>query len=324
MSSESREIRPFNAQSLAHLFDGACLKLDSLECRPNRTVHLDDANISHRTNARLELAPEAGLAEFKRTLVNGAADAGVSASELALLVTASTFYLKITDMVEHSLADLSVLPRVIDLAEARALQASTSGAVVHAYVVLSKTLPRQPLKPWRKGAWLARSEFKLSTRNQVSPFRWACLDDEARARFNLPSQTMRYVHMSDHEPLEPFGASDQPEFYVDERLLEELSARPNTWVSKALQEQFAIDFMTAVIVAASSKLAGESSNETFEELEESLTGRVIKMIAGARSSDAELDKLVRLIRNDSARLIALAENSNDLLKTQLANLRGED
>ncbi len=320
MSSESRVIRPFDAQSLEHVFHAARLRCGSMECEPGKSLRWDDPTPFSAADPKLMLAPESEFDDFRRLLGTGAAEAGVDVSLLSLLVTASTSYLKITDTVGRSLADLSVLPRVIGLAGMRASQASTSGTVVRAYVVLSKTLPRRALKPWRKGTWLARAEFKIKTGDESSPYALVRLDDEKRKELGLRRQTMRYVDLADHNSVQPFDEGERPEFYVDANFLDELDAQANSPVGRALQAQLVVDFVTAVILDAHKRIRPE---DRYADLEDSLAGRVVRRIASRSASGDERDKLVRWIREKPAKVIACAEDPIGLLKTQLDSLRGE-
>jgi len=321
VSSESRIIRPFDAPSLDGIFESARLQLGEFVCEPDSSILVDDADIAAFSDAKLVLASEDGFEAFKRNLGNGAIAADLGPGLLSLLVTAYTPYLKHTDIAAHHPLTDRDLPRVIELAGTRASQATTSGFTVRAYVVLNQTLPRQPLTPWRKGTWLARAEFRAATRNEISPFSFRRLDQENRARFGLGAKTMRYVDLEGHEVLQPFVDTDRPEFYLDGDLFDQLGVHHKTPTGKALQAQLVLDFMTAVIVTAGRNL---ESHMSYAEVEDSLTGRVVVMIAGRRSSQDERDRIVRMIRDDPVRVIALAEDSiEEMHKLLLDSLRSE-
>lgn len=320
MSSESRIIRPFDAPSFDGIFADARLQLGDLECEPDSSVQLDDADGSIPSPARLVLAPEAGFVDFKRNLGNGAVASNLGPGLLSLLVTASTAYLKYTDPVAiRSLTDQH-LPRVVDLSESRAVQSTTSGFTVRAYLVLNQSLPRRPLQPWRKGTWLAHTEFRVVTRDEISPFRFRRLDQESRERLGLRPKTMRYVHLAEHDVLQPFADSDRPELYLDSDLFDELNVHNSSPTGRALQAQLILDFMTAVIIAAGKTL---DSAMSYADVEDSLTGRVVLMIAGPRSSREERDAVVRLIKDDPAKVIAWAEDSIDMHDLLIESLQSE-
>ncbi len=89
---------------------------------------------------------------------------------LGLVVTAYTKYLKITDiLLSHSLDDLDTLPRTSEfdgIHRPPALQASTHGTVIVAYVVLLADQPSVALKPWRKGTWAGQSRLPPRDRDR--------------------------------------------------------------------------------------------------------------------------------------------------------------
>ncbi len=326
MSSETRVIRPFDvAVSLEKVFEGTRLRFGDLECEPGSSIIVEDAAAYAIRKVELVLAEELHFEELKRTLGTGAGDSGLSPSLLSLLVTASTSYLKITDVVwQHSLDYLETLPRIVDLAyphRPRALQASTSGATVDLYLIRTKGRDPKPLHPWRKGTWLARTGFRIRTHHEISLFRPTRLDDETRSKLGLPAKTMRYVHMGDHVPTEPYENTEPPVFYVDEVLLSELAARGASPASAAMQMQLVLDFVTAVVTASTGQIDG---SHTYRDLEDSLIGRVVRLITGSSARDSTRDAMIRMIRTDPAMVIAHAEHAIDLGKTMLASIKEGD
>ena len=326
MSSETRDIRPFNvATSLERIFKNSKLLFGDLECEPNSRITVEDTTTYGIRRAEIILTEELHFEDFKRTLANGASSSGINHSLLSLLVTISTSYLKITDIVwQQPLTDLATLPRTLNLTEnerPRALQASLTGSTVDIYLMRTETAQPRPLHPWRKGTWLARARFKIETHRDISLFRPIPLDYTTRAELNLPEGTMRYVQMGDHEPAEPYDNTEAPVFYVDRELLSELNARSNSRAGAALQAQLALDFVSAVITASTEKV---QSINTYRELEDSLIGRVVRLIVPFRSPDSDRDVIVRMINTDPAKAIAHAENAIALRKVMLDNLRGEE
>lgn len=324
MSSETRDIRPFNvAPSLERIFNNTILRFGESECQPNSRIVIEDTATYGIRKAEIVWTEENRFGDFKRTLSNGASSSGISHSLLSILVIVSTSYLKITDIVlQHSLNDLETLPRILNLTETgrpRALQASTTGATIDAYLVRTESTRPKPLHPWRKGTWLARVRFRIETQRDISLFRPIPLDDDRRAELGLPKGTVRYVQMGDHEPTEPYGSTEAPIFYVDRELLSELSARNNSRAGAALQAQLALDFVAAVITASTGKV---KTIHTYQELEDSLIGRVVRLIVSSKSSDSERDAIIKLISTDPAKVIAHAEHTITLRKIMLDNLRG--
>ena len=326
MSSETRDIRPFNVTtSLERIFSSTKLRFGDQECEPNSRITVEDTVTYGIRKAEIILTEESDFEDFKRTLATGASESGISHSLLSILVTISTSYLKITDIVwQHSLIDLESIPRILSLTEygrPRALQASTTGATVDVYLVRTETAQPRALHPWRKGTWLAQTRFRIETQKDISLFRPTPLNDDRRAELCLPAGTLRYVQMGDHEPTEPYNSTEAPVFYVDQDLLSELSARSNSRAGKALQSQLVMDFVTAIITSAIGEV---KSTNTYRELEESLIGRVVRLIISPRSPDSDRDAIIRMISTDPLKAIAHAEDAIALREVMFDNLRGEE
>ena len=325
MSSETRDIRPFDvATSLERTFNSTKLRFGDQECESDSRITVEDTVTYGIRKAEIIWTEESDFEDFKRTLANGASKSGINHSLLSILVTISTSYLKITDIVwTHSLVDLESIPRILNLNERgrpRALQACITGATIDVYLVRTETAQPRALHPWRKGTWLARTRFRIQTQQDMSLFRPTPLDNDRREELRLPPGTLRYIQMGDHEPTEPYNSTEAPVFYVDRDLLSELSARSNSRAGKALQSQLALDFVTAAITAAIGKV---KPTDTYRELEESLIGRVVRLIS-PKSSDSDRDTIIRMIATDPLRAIAHAENAITLRKVVFDNLRGEE
>jgi hypothetical protein len=122
---------------------------------------------------------------------------------------------------------------------------------------------------------------------------------------------VRYVDFRDHEVLQPYVDQERPVFYVDERLLAQMSARRNSAPSKALQVQLAHDFIAAVIRRASAR--EEIVDMSYADLRTTLLGSVLRVAAGPGASDQDLERLVSEIRDVPERVIARAEHFIDIL-----------
>lgn len=326
---EVRTIRPFAVPGvLARALGGSVLHFGDLSCPADSSISLDlDPHTYAMRPVHLEWAPnEEEFEAFKGHLTEGVSSMDVSPAALSLVVEASTPYLKRVDLVlAHPLSEIEGLERVSSLTDRRraaAFEAGHHGCVVDAFVLLNQDVERRALRPWRKGTWLARVKFALTTDIARAMFRPFPLDDETRDRLGLPAKTIRYFDMGDHDPLEPYDAQpNEPVLYVDEDLLAELTASSNTPASIGLQLQLALDFIAAVVHDASRREALEDLS--LADLEDSLLGRVLRVTAGSsREDDQKI--LLGWVRSDPGKVVAKAEHTIDLQKRLIESLHGDD
>ncbi|MCY4194508.1 MAG: hypothetical protein OXF04_09485 [bacterium] len=288
-------------------------------CEPDSKIVVGTHEEWLRTKPELTWATDATeFADFKKTLATGIEESECDPTALGLVVTAYTKYLKITDtLVRHGLDDLETVPRTREFTgidRPAALQASTHGTIIVAYVVLLADQPPAARKPWRKGTWLAKVSFRLETETAKEMFRPTPLDHEARQRLNLPMKTVRYFSIGEHNPLEPYDESEQPELYVDTELLTQIDHAASSPVSKALQTQLACDFIAGVVLACAGR-SEELEDTSWETLQDSLLGRIIGLIAGSGADATQRNQLIADAISNPARFIALAENALGVKKT---------
>ena len=320
MNREKRTVRPFwVGDSLAKVLEGAVFRFGSDECYTKNSIEVDNPDEYCRRRAELAWVPECGIKSFKEALSEGVAATGIDPTALALLITASTGYLKITEVVfEHSLSDIKGLPATVNLSTSRpkALRAGFHGATITAYLLLTRDIKPSPLRPWRKGTWLARAKFKLVSRSSTSLFRPTALDDEQRDRLGLPKGVVRYLEMGDHEPLQTYDQSYPPTFYVDKKLLDSLDARPNSKLSRFIQVQLVQDFIWGVLSSPAVQEA-ELTDLDWTDLNDTLLGRILNFIAGNKASNEYRNELIRDVQNNPTKVIAQVENRIGLRKELL-------
>lgn len=260
-----------------------------------------------RTRAELHWSPDdRTFEEFKENIYDGASSEGIELEALALLVLISTPYLKKADIVHQvACSDLSDEDRIVVLTNQerpKALCAPFHGASVDVFLYLDRALTPRPLHVWQLGTWLAKERFVIATRHSEQLFLPKPLTKEKLAEFNLPEKTMRYVRMDDanlfdSQELRPV------ELYVDTDLLDELSVRPNSSVSQTIQLQLVQDVLSAIIYSAGNH-GSELERRSWDELSETLIGRVIRIAAKAGSSHEQL--LLDVVQ-DPGRVLAHAE-----------------
>ena len=317
MSTETRTIRPFlGIGALEDVLEGAVLHFGpaSVPAGKGVTVDLAPHEFLIRPVAIQWAEDGVGFEQLKQKIVHGAARAELPLDSLSLVVVANSTFLKIAEIVFSLPADeLDKLTRITSLTEPvrpKAFQAPYSGFRVDIYLLLNRELPARPLRPHRLGTWIARAEFRVETTLGPAVLPPQPLTDEVRARYRLPTKTARYIDFGDHDVLLPYAEQEPPAFYVDEKLLAELNARRSSPVSKALQLQLAIDFVTAVIRRAT--YTPDFNGQRFDDLRGTLLGNAIRLAAGPGASVQELDALVRKTKESPEYVIARVEHFIDI------------
>ena len=119
---------------------------------------------------------------------------------------------------------------------------------------------------------------------------------------------MRYVSMDDVNPLESYDAQAL-DLYVDRELLDDLSARPRSPASQAMQLQLAQDVITAIVHDAAAR-ESQLRGQTWSDLGDSLLARVLRIAAKAGASR---EQLLSDVTANPAKVIAYAEAALDVL-----------
>jgi len=325
MNREVRTVRPFRTQpEFEWALENSRMRMGSETCFPDSKIIVAAQDEFLRTKPELIWAEtEEEFTEFKEIIRLGIEYSNINSDALDLLATAYTSYLKITDIFfRHRLSDLNSLPRSLDLSGARrpnALQASTHGTVVTVYIVLRCDQSPEPLKPWRKGTWLAKCTFRIETDSFSSMFRPIPLDDETRQRYQLGKETARYFNIGDHDPFAPFEDTDTPEFYVDVDLLARIDREASSPIARTLQTILVADVIAGIIAACISR-PDDLQKATWEDTKDSILGRIIGLIAGSRAANADYEELLSMAKTDPSRLIARAEGAIGLRKSLLNSM----
>ena len=326
MSREVRTVRPFQiGDSLDRVLEDVVFQFGSDECSAGGRIQVNDVDDYCRRRAELAWASEEGFEYFKISVSNAVAAIGIDPGALALLVTVATGYLKITEVVfRHPLSDLDNLSAIVNLSDPRpkALRTGFHGAKVAAYLLLTEDIDPQPLRPWRKGTWLARAVFRLVSTSPTSLFRLTPLDQPQRDRLGLPQGVVRYIDLGDYEPRLPYDDLILPDFYVDEDLLASLATRPNSRLSRFIQVQLVQDFIWGVL--RSPAVQEENFDDlSWEDLEDTLLGRMLSLIAGSKASNEQRYELIRMSKENPDKVLALAEDAIGLREELLAAVNEE-
>lgn len=325
MSQESRVLRPFSApRAFERALQSARFHMGALVCEPNSRLAMESPEEFLQAAPVISWAhTDEELVSFKSLLCEGIKDSGIDPAALGLVVVAYSRYLQLADICFALPLDaLETLERTHSFVQCRprALQASTSGARLFAYVALLTEQEQAPLRPWRKGHWLARVDFRIRVaESETSVFRPIPLGEAQRRELGLPAHTVRYFTLTDHDPFRPYSDTEAPGFYVDEDLLMAIDRTAGSPQGRAMQADLVRDFI-ANLVLSCARQPSERMNRSWDELKDSLLGRVIRLTAGQNATPAECTQVLDLLWNDPARLIARVEHSLDLRRTMIKSV----
>ena len=325
MSKETRTVRPFRTATLGSILDGISLRFGERYCAAAGSILVDDPGEFTRSRGEIIWAREDGFDEFKNALSVGAAELEIDTSALGLFVTASTTYLKrAQEVFRCPLDNLDSLERVTLITphdRPVALRTGFHGAVIDTYLLLLRELEKRPLFPWRKGTWLSRAKFRVDVEKGADLYRLTPLDDTIRAQLGIAPKAIRYVDLEDTDILASYGDFAPPRFYVDEECLTQLDARHSSPVGAALQAQLVQDFIAAVLwYSAANDDECELDAKSWEDIEDSLLGRVLRFVAGPGSSAEDRKTLLKTLGRNPENVVARAEHAIGIGKFTLAAL----
>lgn len=330
MNRERRLARPFAglSPSLTEALDGAALRFGDRIVPADARLQWEDPDRYGEQDILLEWRASGTMSDFRADLRRGCSESGLPADSVALVVTATSRYLGFVDVLAfHSLEDLDELEPALDLRaerpDAAAWKTGVRGCRVDAYLLLSRALREEPLRPWRKGVWLSRAGFTVATDFTESLFRPRRLDDRARTRFGLSSQVMRYMRLpeniwDDYEP------DDPPEAYLDADIMDEINARPRALASRIAQVELAQVFLRSVLAEACLNREHWHDRE-WPEIEKSLLGKVLRAICGKSASPEECTRWMdELASGNLERVVAESEGATEIRSLLHDALRGAD
>jgi hypothetical protein len=318
-----RLIRPFNGlEEFEAITQRFALRVAGRHLSDGESMRLDPGEyIRAQVFAELSTDADSWVSSLRR-LDEAAAALDIRSDQLEIVATASTAFLHIVDVVWRCrVSDLDPENRTVLLSTSprpRALQASHHGAAIDIYICVAESLTPRPLAPSRSGTWLARATFRLSTDLDAVGFRPRPLTEDDAKRLGLPSGTVRFVDVVG-SPLEDLRADDAVELWIDEALMARMSMASRTPSSRALQMQLFVDAVAAVAERARRDLR----DETIDELDETLLGRMLVALGGAGADRRARDRLLGLLRDQPARFLAHVEDRIGL-RREFVRLLGDD
>ena len=313
MNREIREVRPV-PKSLERILESAILRFGSEELPAGGRLVWEDPETYARQPVSIEWARPEDFGLWREKLRRGAADLGIALDSLALIVSVSSRYLGFTDLVfERSVADLDPIVG-LSPSDAVGLRSPSRGAQVNVWLAVSRKI--RTSRRYRKGTWLARANFTITTDIGPGLFRITPLDDETRPRLNLGKEVLRYVRFDEvHEIWDSYDRERPPEVYLDADILAAITRNPKSPVSVLLQIELTCVVMRAVLARA---VAHRSSLEdhTWSDLKDSLVGRVIALTVGKDRPRHEYeDRLGKIRSGDLEDLAAHCEDAIELRST---------
>ena len=319
MPSKSVDTRPYAGLGpLQELFDAVVLRVTSqngshvADLANSEALSQDQAEFLTGTYVLCLAEDRAdGFPSTPSELVSAAqaavTGAGLSDADVVVRVTGMTRRLRLSEVLaELEVGDLGRLFDGVEIARGldrpEVLQAPFGGCDLWFDLLLRNEMAEKlPLRPWRKGTWLARASFRLGTAPGTIGFTPLALTDEHRKRLELPEGTVRYVEIGIGLLDKPTGNEDII-LWMDADLLSTLASYPKSVVAANLQRQMLVDAVTSIVFRA----AGDDSVKDTPEsqVRDTLLGRVLQM-SGVVGDD--LSEPLELLRTKPDVLVATIE-----------------
>jgi len=322
-SSEQRTIRPYNGvDEVQEALDKLCLRWGPDELVGGGYTTVTESAFLNDPVLLILGTDDEDAAVWIDDLTRTIPATGLSPEDVDLLVVATSSYLKISEtLAVVPLTRLTGVGAKLNLTTGKRPKSFLTpfhGCRISVFLLLNGPKTKIRFQPHRKGTWLAKLVFEVTTEIGEIGFNPIPLTPELRRtpEINLPTGTMRYVIPSD--PLDPTIGDEDVNVYVDVDLLTASTTNPNSPAARALQHQIFLDAITAITGEASRSLNRE--DVALAELEGSLIDRIIERagtVDGDKPSDSEKQAYLDLIRDEPNRFVALVENWIDGLKPDL-------
>jgi hypothetical protein len=221
-------------------------------------------------------------AELGAALVQKCAELEYDPAAVELVVVASSPYLKIAELlVRRKVAEFADTERRIVLhgpPRPRALRSPRSGCTIDVYLLLGSSAQPRPLRPWRKGTWLAQVSFTISSDLAPIGFTPRPLTAQVRKDNELPDDTVRFVVFDgDESPLDPNTSETALLMYVDPDVLAKMAIASSKPASQLFQLQLFLDAVRAIVERCHEDEKLKSTS--LDELGETLLGRLVEGVS---------------------------------------------
>ena len=307
MSSETRVVRPFksadktqdwiNENLSIELVSGASV-LEKLN--PGSTSRID-------ANSLISCSPLlTGINEnlYEAVMADATNIGGLNPENLRLLVVIKSSYLKQVSLIsEYSIEEIRGLSNSIPLND-ELFRCVHHGWEVSILLVLSKSSIPQPGVAWRRGTWLARADFLVASPTEGLGFTPRALTEEIRAHYELSQKTTRYAQVVDGMSILDGATVDSVlEYYVDETLLQRLSASPTSPFSILEQTRIFLDAASFVVTEACRD--SDFRGKQVEDVKDSVVHKFLILLAG--DNKAAQQSWLAVWQESPAKIIAQIE-----------------
>lgn len=323
---ERRTARPFDLPpSIGDLLKGTSLRFGENTIEARGSLQWDDPTTFASQPVAITWHDEETFDDFKTELAGVAGYLDLDLRDLALVITATSRYLGMSNIVEIIPLDaFGVHRNTVDLRRSRphaaGLSSGVRGGRIDTYLLLMTAQTPTALRPWRKGTWLARTHFTIATDHDERLFRPVALTGALRDEKALSSGVMRHVEISG-SVWEPYDPDVPPTVYLDAAILADIAARPREPVSRLLQAELACTFIRSVLAVAYAERT-EWKHLGWSGLRDSLLGRVVRAIVGQQTEAVYEAHLQRLAEDGIERLASESESAIELMGSVREGLRG--
>ena len=280
MASEHRSSRPYSGlRKCQKAFQETVLRVGDVEVAHNGSRQVSPTEF---LNERFQISfgeDKETFATLVSELETAANTHGISSDDLEIVVIASCTYWKVTEeLFSASLDEFTALdgPNVTLAGRhdrERPLTFTAKTLRIEAGCLLSKTIEKRPLRPFRKGTWLAKTHYAINPGQDFEGFEPKPLDAPARSDLKIEEheQTQRFMDVK-ADPTDPATTDEDFGLYVDELTLRSLEENPRTLGTSLMQRILGMDMARAIIYRASKaindgpKSMGDIKNSVFDNV----------------------------------------------------------
>ena len=292
--SERRIVRPYlGVSGCQEAFDRVVLQVGTETCENEASIRTQERALRESEISIRFADSDENYLSFVEELARTARELDYTEADLVVLAVATSPFRRLAEVVfSRSLAEMARGRPTATIAEVgnrpEALSAAFHGFTLSVNLCLSRTVPRRPLRPSRKGTWLARATFRVGTEIGDSGFQIEPLTNAIRDRYGLEPGVIRYVDLED--PTSPAVNDEDVTLYVDEALLDQLAATPDTSGALVIQRQLGLDVATAIVYRASVELARKGDGAAITTAEGSIIDRILDRAARNGKGRVEPDR----------------------------------
>lgn len=299
MAREERSSRPYkNLRPCQEAFEKTTLHVGDVVLEDGASTRLTEREFLNEPFVIKFGKTEEDFNELVLALKHAADVHKISHDQLkVMVVTYSTFW-KISESLfckgldEFSLSDSTVTVATRTKRD-RSLGFPSSQLRIEAYCVLSETIDKQPLSPYRAGTWLTKTTYKLSTDQSFTGFQPRMLDDAARKKFGLEDSPMvqRYMDV-EADPTDPASSEEDFGLYVDETLLQTLLDNSRTSGTSIIQRLLGMNIARALIYRAASAL--NEDTKSLDDIQSSIFDKVLDAFSRDKNGKVKREDKERL------------------------------